>query len=274
MLSILGATHEDMEAVLKGLGYRAEPKTESEVEGMRAKAAAAAPQPAPQPVAGAPSADTAAGGDEAPLVEAAADAPVQTSTDTIPAEAQQVGNDAPVQPADQPASETARAAEADIVTAPVTEGLAAEAANEAAAPETAHVEKTVLLWRPARADRSGPNRHQHRHGGNRQGNGAQGEGQARTGEGRERHGHGRPGGRKPDGRQEGGQRFDKRGDRNAKGRDGGHPFKGDRHKGKSGDFRKDKPGGAPMRQPERPIDPDSPFAKLLALKAQLEKPNG
>ena len=41
MMSILGATHEDMEVILKGLGYRGEPRLESEVRPVEAKPTAA-----------------------------------------------------------------------------------------------------------------------------------------------------------------------------------------------------------------------------------------
>ncbi len=142
-------------------------------------------------------------------------------------------------------------------------------------------EKLVLLWRPGRADRGGKdNRHQGRHAGNRQRQGG-GEAASEPASG-ERNAQGRPGGKRHEGRPDG-QRFEKRGERHGKGgnsRDGerGNGFKGG-FKGKPGDgrkdeFRKDRPGSAPQRKPERPVDPDSPFAKLLALKAQLEKPNG
>lgn len=57
MMSILGATHEDMELILKGLGYRAEPRLESEVkpeeviaENPVASEADAAAEPAPTTV--------------------------------------------------------------------------------------------------------------------------------------------------------------------------------------------------------------------------------
>ena len=63
MMSILGATAEDMEAILKGLGYRAEPKPAEEVNARLAELDAAA----------APAAEAASA--EAPAQEEAADEP-------------------------------------------------------------------------------------------------------------------------------------------------------------------------------------------------------
>ncbi len=69
MLSILGATHEDMEAVLKGLGYRGEPRKETEIAVMRERATALAAPAAPA---------------EAVPVEASAESPVNAGTEAAP----------------------------------------------------------------------------------------------------------------------------------------------------------------------------------------------
>ncbi len=134
-----------------------------------------------------------------------------------------------------------------------------------------------MLWRPGRPDR-GDRQRQHgrpanqpnnRQPGSHQRHGAPA-GDATAGE-QQQGQRGRPNDRSNN-RSEG-QRFDKRGgERNGKRNEGGNGFKG----GKPGDNRRDnnKPFNAPTRQSEKPMDPDSPFAKLMALKAQMEKGNG
>jgi ATP-dependent RNA helicase SUPV3L1/SUV3 len=239
MLSILGATPDDMEEILKGLGYRAD----------SVKAEEAAAFLAAQ-----------AGGASAPADGAAVEAPAET--------ADHDDADAPSEEASEPVPEQAAAAAA----APEAEAVVAELAGEPAEPVEA---KPVLLWRPGgRNDnqRSGGRPHgNHRGAGNRA---HQGEARRDGGEPR-REGDGRREARGDDNRKGGG-----RPDRN-RGRDGGKPQNGQRHE--KGD-RQDRPdrndrGVKPQaakfeaRPPrkEKPIDPDSPFAKLAALKEQMKK---
>ncbi len=281
MLSILGATHEDMEAVLKGLGYRAEPRKETDIAAMRERAAAlAAPAPLEAPAAPAEATPAEAGTEAAASAEAiaapdgesvqAADAAAEPATAETPAG--QSAEPAPVETAPEAGLEPA--GEVQDETAP----LALEAVEE----------KMVLLWRPGRPDRQG----QHNRGHDRAGHDRSGQERSGPRQGHNRHdsnrqpaaapngeaqsGRPQPGdrsGQRRDGRQDG-QRFEKRGggDRHGKRNEGGNGFKG----GKPGDNRRDnnKPFNAPPRQAEKPVDPDSPFAKLLALKAQMEKGNG
>lgn len=210
MLSILGATPDDMEEILKGLGYRADVVTAEEAGAFLASQNGGAAEAAPAEAA-------------APQAQADADA-----------DAAEVGN-APAQEA--PATE-----------APAAEVSGEEAAVPAEAEEPAEP-KPVLLWRPGGRQDSQRGGRQHgdqRRGGQRHG---------------ERHGQaeGREGGRKggalmraktQDGKP-GGQRKER-------------PDRHDRHD-RGGKFE-----GRPQRK-EKPIDPDSPFAKLAALKEQLKK---
>ncbi|PHP66070.1 helicase [Zhengella mangrovi] len=198
MMSILGATAEDMDEILKALGYRGETKPADEVQAhLDALDVASKPQDAGHAEAGAND-----GGDsavEAPVAAEEGQAPVAT------AEAE------------------AAVAEAGGTEAPAA---AAEAPSEAEADTEAP--KTVTVWRQGRP------------------------------EGRGRPHQGRGGGRDRDNqpRRDG-----------FKGK-GGAPKRGPKPGGKP-----DRPQGAkPVREakPQR-IDPDSPFAKLAALKDKMGK---
>ena len=246
MLSILGATPDDMEEILKGLGYRADSLKAEEVV---AHLAAQAPAPA--------SVDAAA------PVEVAAEA-----SDEHDADAADADNEAPAATEEAPVAEVAEATET-----PVVEEAETPAAEEATADAEPVEAKPVLLWRPgSRHDnqRQGQ-RHGERNGerqGERQGerNGEQRQGERRGGE---RH-RGQPTGERGE-RRDGG-----RGGRpdQAKGRDGkpqgaNRPDRGERND-RSGKPQQAKFEARPPRK-EKPIDPDSPFAKLAALKEQLKK---
>ncbi len=218
MMSILGATADDMEAILKGLGYRGEPKPAEEVAAhLKALDEAAAEE------------DTTQKAEEATPAE-----PVTEGADA----ATQTGAVA-AQPDEQAAAEPAAAETPEETPTPVAEikpdatpEAAAEApASEAPAEKPAGEEeepKPVLIWRQARFD------------------------------GRKRHGAGKGNPRQQArGRQE---------------RDGAQK-RGKPHR-KDGEKPGFKRKGAPHRpREERParIDPDSPFAKLAALKDQLKK---
>lgn len=245
MLSILGATLDDMEEILKGLGYRADQVSAEEAatflaaqSGGAAKADATEAAPAEE----AASDDTDAS--DASEQEASAEAATET-----PAEVK----------AEEPKSEEATAEEA----------TAQEAKPEEAAAENAEP-KPVLLWRPG--GRNDNQRSDNRRPGNRNA-GNRGEGERREG------GEGRPGNR-----QNANRDGNRDGDRK---REGGRPDNKARGNNNRGDRpeRKDRPerndrGGKPQGQQrfeakpprkEKPMDPDSPFAKLAALKEQLKK---
>ncbi|TGP98276.1 MULTISPECIES: helicase-related protein [unclassified Mesorhizobium] len=336
MMSILGATADDMEEILKGLGYRAEPKPAADVKARleaqdtAAREAAAAKQAAAEAAraeqakaaeeAAAPAAegsepvpDAAAAAAMEVAAEIAADAPTEAAVqEQAEATADVAGREeAPVAEAavervePAPVESRAEAETAEIDAAPPEEDVAAaepavgaSAPTEAAEPvavaqavgETvpeAEAPKPILLWRQGRFDQ----RPRHRDGrNNRPQNGqARGRGNASadaggapaTGTPTDRPAHeGRRDGAgkprfdrskfKPKPQGDGEQRRDGRpqGDRPER-REGRPDWKGGRPEGKGGG----KPAFQPKPREERPVrfDPDSPFAKLAALRDQLKK---
>ncbi|MET3581129.1 ATP-dependent RNA helicase SUPV3L1/SUV3 [Mesorhizobium robiniae] len=345
MMSILGATADDMEEILKGLGYRAEPKPAIEVKARleaqdnAAREAAAAKQAAQEQAEQAKAAEAAiadaaavaqaesSGADAAAVAEATAEVTAEPAIEAEPvAEAQpetpaevteeelppaEAAAEMPAVSAAQPEAEP-EAAEVEVAPAepasessPVTEAVsaepaaAAEAATGEAAPEVpaeAEEPKPILLWRQGRFDQ----RPRHRHHDNRPRDNRPRNGQAaRDGRGdapADATGGqpaGAPGGRPThEGRRDGAgkPRFDRskfkpkpqgepgerrdgkpQGERSDR-RESRPDWKGGRQDGKGG-----APGGKPAFQPkpreERPVrfDPDSPFAKLAALRDQLKK---
>ncbi|WJR69474.1 helicase-related protein [Neorhizobium sp. CSC1952] len=253
MLSILGATPDDMEEILKGLGYRADSVKAEEAQAFLASqeasttgAAAATPETAEE-VSEASPADDADAGDTA-----------EASPEVIAASA----------PAEEVAAE------------PVAAEQAEPAQSEAAKPAEAEEPKPVLLWRPGGGrDNQRGGRPQH---GDRRGHGGQRHAAGEAGQG----GQGRRDDRRDGERRDARQNADR--DRDRERRDGGRPNRdnnrgdrpnrGERPDGGQRPDRNDR-GKAPQparfeaRPPrkEKPIDPDSPFAKLAALKEQMKK---
>ncbi|MDP9573542.1 UNVERIFIED_ORG: ATP-dependent RNA helicase SUPV3L1/SUV3 [Agrobacterium larrymoorei] len=243
MLSILGATLDDMEEILKGLGYRADQVSAEEAATFLAAqsgdaAKAGATEAAPAEEAASDDADASDASEQEASAEAATETPAEVK-------------------AEEPKSE---------------EATAEEAKPEEAAAENAEP-KPVLLWRPG--GRNDNQRSDNRRPGNRNA-GNRGEGERREG------GEGRPGNR-----QNANRDGNREGDRK---REGGRPdnkARGNNNRGDRPDRgeRKDRPerndrGGKPQGQQrfeakpprkEKPMDPDSPFAKLAALKEQLKK---
>ena len=231
MMSILGATADDMEEILKGLGYRAEPKAAAEVQARldaldtAAKTAEVAAG-AEEPAAGPEQAEDGAGPD---ADAAPADDAVATVEETA-AQGEADPEQAPAEPAP-----------------PQIADAGAEPLAEADQPpaETVEEPRPVLLWRPAR--------HEGRHGPRRGRDGDAGQ----RGKGKRRDGD--AGGRQDDGAR-------------AQRKPGGKPHKqGGRDQ--RDDRRGGKPGHAARPRDERParMDPDSPFAKLAALKERLKQ---
>lgn len=230
MMSILGATAEDMEEILKGLGYRAEPKPAEEVQSrLDAFDAATKTDEADKAETETPAANGAANGE----------AVVETQLEITDAgAAAEAGQEVEAKAADEPVSESTEAAgEAQaangVASADMAEQPAAEATaqSDAKATEPGEEEEPqpVLIWRPGRQD------HRPRHKGNRD-------------------------------RARGGQ--------SAKGDGGEHKARGKgRGKGKPGGKGGPDQGSGGRRREERPAkaDPDSPFAKLAALRDQLNK---
>ncbi|WP_310243083.1 helicase-related protein [Rhizobium rosettiformans] len=236
MLSILGATPDDMEEILKGLGYRA---------------------------------------DSVSAEEAAAFLATQTgSTATEAAAGAEKSDEDGVEEADQASEATgeAEAAPASAEEAPASDAAPAEATASEQPAEAAEAAepKPVLLWRPG--GRSDNQRGTGRPGGDRRPQGQRNQAPREGGEGRA---EGRGEGRRDD------RRSDNRGDRrdDNRGKFGGKSERQDRGDRKDRgprperDNNKSQPARFEAKPPrkEKPVDPDSPFAKLAALKEQLKK---
>jgi ATP-dependent RNA helicase SUPV3L1/SUV3 len=261
MLSILGATQDDIEEILKGLGYRADAvpaeEAQAHLAGLEAAQVEAAGGTSEGPKVEVVVSRTAA---DRPLKPAAPaqdpSAPAETPEDTT-AEASSDAAQTPV--ADNTAAQPAEAAAEGAAGEPeASQGDAAKAdtAEEAEAP------RPVLLWRPGgrqdgqRGPRTAPGEGRgRRDGGNRNarsGEKQDGEGSADA-EGRPNRGHrGKPGHQ--------GKGGPGRGGKGGPGNKSGHG--GDANRG----GRNDRP-----QRKEKPIDPDSPFAALAALRDQLKK---
>ncbi|CDZ59155.1 MgpS [Neorhizobium galegae bv. orientalis] len=292
MLSILGATPDDMEEILKGLGYRADAVKAEEAQaflaGLDASSVNAVPAAAPASAGDAPEASD---GDDAD----ASDAPAETTAEAPSAEA--APEAAPAEAvADAAPAETATAEPVASEEAPAEQAAAEDVTDEAKAAETGEP-KPVLLWRPGGGrennQRGGRPQHGDRRGHGGQRNNAGGEaGQPAQGRRDERRDGGerrdaRPAGERG-GERSGGERKDggkpnrdnnRRPDNNnTNNRGGDRPNRGERHEGGPRPDRNDRgKGSQPARfeakppRKEKPIDPDSPFAKLAALKEQMKK---
>ncbi|WP_183804237.1 helicase-related protein [Mycoplana azooxidifex] len=301
MLSILGATPDDMEEILKGLGYRADsvkaedaatflaaedaklaPKAESdvpaaaEVSGEVASAAADEADAEGETTATeAPAVTEEAAAPEAPAV---AETPVEPEA-TAAVEAAPVGEAESTEPeaaaAEPAAAEAGTETVADAGVEPVAdtgaETVAAAAASEGEAPAEV---RPVLLWRPGGRNDRTDNARQGQRGHGERGQGERGQGERRGDRGQ------KPGGRQDGDRRDGDRRdAPRQGGRPefAKGRDGkpqgGRPDRNERNDRPQHDDRGGKPAKFEARPPrkEKPIDPDSPFAKLAALKEQMKK---
>ncbi len=276
MTSLLGCAGEDFTAVLKSLGYRVETKevqrpvaAKPAAEQDKTPAAEAAAETTPESVAepaaeaqAASPAESTAGTEETetPAAEPETTEPAPSATDTPesePAEPQasEPAAEAAAEVVEEPASSEASSETAPSEAATETPGEApveasAEAQNEAADAEassgTAEADAatetvTIEVWRPGRQDRRPRGRQDQRRGGDRKGQ------DPKAGAGEKRHGKGGPN------RNRGGGQSD-----------GRHGGKHGGQRGSDGGNRRDK---APR---EKPIDPNSPFAALLALKANMD----
>ena len=297
MMSILGATADDMEEILKGLGYRAEPKPAVDVkakleqidqaarEAAEAKAAADVAAKAAEQATDTAAADAVGepvATDVEPVSEPAAETPeteaVAETAETEAAEAAGEVEDAAATADAGGEAEATGSPEGEIerqAEAAATESVDATPAGEAAKAE-AEEPKPILLWRQARFDHRRDNRH-HRGGRNTQ---AAGESNRQRsdreggdqGNNRERFPRDRFKGRAngEGGRQDrpGGKPHGERQDR----RDGRPDWKG-KQDGRRPEGKGGKPSFQAKPREERParFDPDSPFAKLAALRDQLKK---
>ncbi|MER8742919.1 helicase [Mesorhizobium sp. M1004] len=135
MMSILGATADDMEEILKGLGYRAEPKPPAEV-----KARLEAQDNAAREAAAAKLAEAAAKAEQAQTAEAAAgEAVAEAPTDSSEPDAASATEVA----AEEPVAEVASEAVADAQPEAPAEGSEPAAAVEATAEVPAIDETTA-----------------------------------------------------------------------------------------------------------------------------------
>ncbi|RJT41005.1 helicase [Mesorhizobium waimense] len=343
MMSILGATADDMEEILKGLGYRAEPKPAAEVKARleaqdnAAREAAAvklAAEAAAQAVMAEAVAEVAAEApaegsqpDAATVAEASAEAPAEPVAEAAVEPVAEEHSEAPAEVAEEiaPAAEAAaempaepasaaepeaepEVAEVEAATVEATEAAApaqevlqaepvtvAEAAAGEPAPE-AEEPKPILLWRQGRFEQRPRHRHDNRRD-NRPRNGqaaqgrsdapadagggqpvtAPGERPAYQGRRDQRDGAAKPrfdrSKFKPKPQGEGGERREGKpqGERPDR-RESRPDWKGGRQDGKGG-AQGGKPAFQAKPREERPVrfDPDSPFAKLAALRDQLKK---
>jgi len=241
MTSLLGCAGEDFSAILKSLGYRLETK---EVERPKAEVPAEGEDGAGAPAetvdaAPANAADPAPAGTtepEAASTEETADAATGETVETPAAEekAESLAAEATAQTEAQPEAEAEApeepAAAADETTQ--TETGEGEEADGAVEMETV----TIEIWRPGRHDRRPRNRGQERRGqDNRRGDGKRNDGNKGRNEKR---------GTAPRGPK----------------REGGRNRRPD---GGQGERRNRAP------QKDKPIDPDSPFAALMALKNNM-----
>ena len=258
MMSILGATSEDMTEILRGLGYRSDTLSAEFVDKHLADLDAAAP--APEGKAGE--------GEAAPAVEVV----IKKSFASAVAEAQAAEAEASAAASAEtegaPAVSASTSAEAESAPDAETGGEAPAAETAEATPAEAEP-KVVLVWKQVRHDEKRP-------------------------EPRPRHVNRRPAAKAADAAPaEGGEakpREDRRPRRDFKGDSANAADRGKPRFDKARDGRRDgKPGGEgrPERKrddakpaqfqskprEERPakFDPDSPFAKLAALRDQMKK---
>ena len=217
---------------------------------------------------------------EAVAVEAAAE------DVAAPVEAEAVAEPASAEEPSEPVAEAAPEAEAETVATVEGEATSAqEAAEEATGEEQAPAEDAapaepvlIEIWRPQRHPHGRRREHgqdqNRRHGGPRRHQGgparpsgepAPAEGQAVEGQAAEGAQAGRDRPRRDDRRPEGGKpRFEGK-------REGGRRFEGKFDGKRRDDQRGERPPQHEKRPPrEKQADPDSPFAKLAALKAELE----
>ena len=297
MTSLTGASGEDFASILRALGYRMERRPKP-VEPEKPAAPAAETPTAEAAAIAAPADETSVAADAAPEGEApgaespplVADAEVMPTPEPIVAE---VAPPAVEAQAEQPATEATAATEVTEATA-ATEAVAV-AATEAVAVSDAAVEPAkpdepamIEVWRPGgRSEQQRPPRHRRpQHRPQQQAvaaapaEGAPAEAVAAAGDAqqRPRQDTGDRQGRRdrqdrPQKVERQGQRQERqdrqgrpdrgpRGDRPRRGRDDG-PGRSEREQYYA------KPHGADRR--DKQPDPNSPFAKLAALKQQLEQ---
>ena len=149
MMSILGATADDMEEILKGLGYRAEPKPPAEVKARleaqdtAAREAAAAKLAAEEAAraeqaraaeAAATEAEAAVEGSEPAAAEAAIETPAEIIAETAAEPVAEEPTEAPAEVTEEPATEAVTEVAAEPAADPEVETFAEAAVTESAEP--------------------------------------------------------------------------------------------------------------------------------------------
>jgi len=300
MTSLAGCSGESFASILKSLGYASETRTGPAITvPLLPKASTEPVKPVTEPAAEAvqePETGEAAQESETGTPdEAVAASEAETAgtvSEEIEAPAEAFATEAPADIA-EPAEETEETAEtaaeaesvaeeepaADVETIATADADAETGAEPAQAEEAAPAEPaTIEIWRPqrhhGRRREQGQDQQPRRHGGPRRPHGGPAraagetpaEGQAPQGQPAE-GAQERP--RRDDRRSEGGKpRFEGK-------REGARRFEG-KFDGKRRDDQRggDRPPHHEKRPPrEKQADPDSPFAKLAALKAELESKN-
>lgn len=256
MTSLVGCAGEDFAMILKSLGYVAERRAGPAITVPLAAAAPTEAAPTPE----APAADSEAAQAAPVEPEAAPEASVEAASEA-PVLTQEVGAVAAEAP--EGTFSVNEAVEVAHEGAAPAEGQ--EAAAEGSSDESPAEPETIEVWRQGRRHHEGG---QARHGrgrphrGERQDRRPRSEAQGEAGERPNRQGP-RPD-RRPDHRREAqgeGGRPQDRGPRPGRHDERRGPRPDKRHEGR-------RDGGHERR--EKQPDPNSPFAKLMALKAQLE----
>jgi ATP-dependent RNA helicase SUPV3L1/SUV3 len=296
MTSLAGCSGEAFASILRSLGYQSDKRAgpaitvplltaapREPIKPAAEKAGAVASEETPVET---PAAEEAPAGEETPAAEAAVaeEAPVALAEPLVSeaaAEAAPVENAEPVAEAPAPAESAADGSAPSEVVAEAAEPVADETPAVAAEPEL------IEVWRPhrhqqhgRRPDRNNQQRRPHR-GGQPQG---QPQAPAQADATVPAEGGAPP--RRDDRRKGNFQNFRREGGEPQQGRPGGRPDRGPRPQGGKGggdrrperdrDQRRGGGGDRPFASTERPAprerqpDPNSPFAKLLALKSELE----
>lgn len=306
MTSLVGCAGEDFASILRSLGYVSTKRPGPAITVPLAPPPAAT-EPAKPVAAEAAGEEAEAVSTDAPPAEGAAEPAEALNAGAVPAD-QAPATEAPAaESADAPILTDAELAEtvtpvpADALSTLAAEAVAEPEADAAVATEAAPAAEAASAAVPAEPELIEvwrPHRHQGgrrpEHGQRGRGDGPRQEGQRREGErrgGDRPQREGRPGGPRREGRPENrpaaasgegapAQRQDRprrddqpRQNRPEGGRGPRPDFKRD---GRPGGPRREDRGGERFQQqrprPQREPDPDSPFAKLAALKAQLEGP--
>lgn len=251
MTSLLGCAGEDFSEVLKSLGYRMERKPVEKTTELPASPDLSKSSTSSEPIEPAEATEPAATQEATPTadhVETQIPVPEKIehdTTDTEPASAEAAPAPTDASPSQAPESSSAH-------TTAETEASATDvpAVADAQAAEEPEEEAFIEIWRPK------PRFHNERSGGRRDNKRRQnqnagdnkGEKQASGGRPSGKHGHEGAAGKR------GGQNKDRL-NKGGKGK-GGHGKGAQGHK---------------SPRPEKKIDPDSPFAALMALKQNMDK---